>query len=186
MNTRHTTLVRGSTTGVTLVDAVTALRALTRSSVEGLAMLSSERKLELVGLDQLNATGTQDVFKAECWTPTVSLRWAATSTTRPFTGLATLLAESTLAPNGWTLTSLACVARTTRYACWGDVSAIAPAIIDVGDDARHFTITGSTLTPRAGDRLSLVAVEYITSDTWGNHAVFDERPTGLVIDRGEN
>ncbi len=186
MTITATTLFRASRAGISFADAAPLFSALTAHDTDSdvLALVCSERSVDLVSLPALSTTLTRDAYEAECWSPSLSLRWVATSETRPFVGQVTLLSETPLAQDGWAVEEIECSARPTRYACWGDVAEVRADRLEVGDDARRFQLVGSKLAARSGDRLSIEAIEYVRGDAWGNQAVFDERLVGLVIDGG--
>ena len=187
----NTILHRASTQQTDLASALMAFLSFVGSqdhsagSESAIAMVSSEAQFLVGSVAKLDPSVVADAFEAECFTSVLSLRWIATSGSKPFTGIATLISESASGfPLEWTAEAVPCFATSSTYPCWGDVLEVDAEGPLVGDDARQFKILDAGMRPRAGDRLSLHAVEYSRADEWGNHCVFEERLVKFHNDGG--
>lgn len=186
-----TILYRASTQQTNLASALMAFLSFAgaqgpkNGDTTAVAMVSSEARFSVGAVAKLDPSVVADAFEAECFSTSVSLRWVATSESKPFTGIATLLSESPAGfPEAWRVENVTCTSYPCTYACWGDVLEVTAEGPLVGDDARQFQIFDSSFRPRPGDRLSLHAVEYSRADDWGNHSVFEERLVQFHNDGG--
>jgi hypothetical protein len=189
----NTVLHRASTQQTDLASALMAFLSFVGAQEDSgptetaIAMISCEAQFSVGAVAKLDPAVVADAFEAECFSSVVSLRWVATSESKPFTGIATLVSESaTGLPTEWEHQMVQCESQPCTYPCWGDVLEVDADGPLVGDDARQFKILDASIRPRPSDRLSLHAVEYSRADDWGNHSVFEERLVRFHNDGGTN
>ena len=125
----NTTLHRASTPNTDLESALTVFLTFigaqdSQHSVDNpIAFVSSEVKFSVGAIAKLDPQSIADAFEAECFSPSVGLRWVATSESKPFTGTATLISESGVGfPASWQFESVPCTSHECAYACWGTFS----------------------------------------------------------------